>query len=221
MKLLIVLLVVLVVLLLVHCLWNRYSDIAVVMWYDDAIKDYADLTYNINKKYCDKHKIPLYKSDKICVEGRDPTWQKVCWLLHLMNTTSHEYFFWIDADAVFNQMDVPIDAYIKPGYDLMISIDLGRPNYVNAGVFIIKNTPETRRFIKLILESEATMCRDRYKTHFHEQDCMNHHLPTEPIKTYKYDLGTFQSFDPKNRKAFVTHLAGTSRDDRLKYFSSL
>jgi hypothetical protein len=138
-----------------------------------------------------------------------------------MNTTNHEYFFWIDADAVFNQFDVPIDAYIKPGYDLMISIDLGRTDYFNAGVFIIKNTPETRRFLKLILESDAKICTDHYNAGFFEQECLNHHIPTEAIKTYKYDLGTFQSFITNNRDSFVTHMAGTTSEDRVKYFSSL
>ena len=39
-------------------------NICVVMYYDDCIKNYAEINYNINKKYCEKYKFEIILSNK-------------------------------------------------------------------------------------------------------------------------------------------------------------
>ena len=37
--------------------------VGVVMFYDDAIKDYGDINYKINKLYCEKYQLDLNLKD--------------------------------------------------------------------------------------------------------------------------------------------------------------
>ena len=38
--------------------------VALIMFYDDAIKSYGDINYNINKLYCKKHNLEIIVSHK-------------------------------------------------------------------------------------------------------------------------------------------------------------
>lgn len=40
-------------------------EIGIFMWYDNNIKEYAEINYKINKIYCDKYGYTLIKSDII------------------------------------------------------------------------------------------------------------------------------------------------------------
>ena len=69
------------------------------MFYDDTIKNYGELTYEINKKYCEKYNLDIIVSNEKKYENRPPAWEKLPLLLeHISN---YDYVIWIDADAFF------------------------------------------------------------------------------------------------------------------------
>ena len=41
------------------------TRICLIMFYDFMVKEYGDIVYNINKKYCEKNKIDVYNSTTI------------------------------------------------------------------------------------------------------------------------------------------------------------
>jgi hypothetical protein len=121
------------------------------MWYDDAIKSYADYSYKINKMYCDKYGHTLIYSDKRLHIKRHAAWERLPMILdHLQN---YEYVMWIDSDAYFYYDSGDILEIIKKHseYDIIFSHS-GKPPYkltpINSGVFIVKNTEYSYQFIK-------------------------------------------------------------------------
>ena len=120
--------------------------IAVVMWYNDKIKKFADLNYRINKLYCDKYNIDIYKSDEVTYKNRKPTWEKIPLILKYL--TQYDYVMWVDADAFFLKDARDIRQLIRktPDKHFIFSEDISTnisPNIspnINAGVYIVKNT---------------------------------------------------------------------------------
>ena len=152
------------------------TDIAVCMWYDDGIKEYADLAKYINQRYCYLHGYDLILDDTIRLPNRDRTWEKIPFILNLLNTNTYKYIIWIDADACFN-LNNP-DKYILQNIikkykdkDLIFSADLTMK--INGGFFIIKNTYYSRKLLNNIINSNITKCK-LYKKTYHEQTCFNH-----------------------------------------------
>jgi len=39
-------------------------NVCVIMFYDDNIKSYCDINYNINKLYCEKHNLKIILSNE-------------------------------------------------------------------------------------------------------------------------------------------------------------
>ena len=124
--------------------------VAVCMFYDDAIQNYADITATINKAYCDKHGLTFIVSHEKTYTDRHAAYEKVP--LVLKHIESYDYVLWIDADAFF-YLNMPsivelIETY--PDKDFIFSQDIP-PNYhtmINTGVFIVKNSPYSIEFLK-------------------------------------------------------------------------
>ena len=74
-------------------------NIAVLMWYDDNIKSYADIFYKINTKYCEKHGYTIIKSSERTYTDRKATWAR--FPLVLEEIERYDSVMWIDADAFF------------------------------------------------------------------------------------------------------------------------
>ena len=82
------------------------NNIAVLMWYDDHVKNYGDNCYKINKVYCQKHGYDLIKSSDRFYKDRNPHWERFPLILDHIN--SYDYVVWIDADAFFYNISPPI-----------------------------------------------------------------------------------------------------------------
>jgi len=124
--------------------------VAVCMFYDDAIKNYGDITAAINKAYCDKHGLTFIVSHEKTYTDRHPSYEKIPLLLK--HIEAYDYVLWIDADAFF-YLNMPsivelIETY--PDKDFIFSQDIP-PNFhtmINAGIFIVKNSPYSIEFLK-------------------------------------------------------------------------
>jgi hypothetical protein len=124
--------------------------VAVCMFYDDAIKNYGDITAAINKAYCDKHGLTFIVSHETTYTDRHAAYEKVPLLLK--HIESYDYVLWIDADAFF-YLNMPsivdlIETY--PNKEFIFSQDIppNHHNMINTGVFIVKNSPYSIEVLK-------------------------------------------------------------------------
>jgi hypothetical protein len=118
-----------------------------VMWYDENIKEYADINFNINMIYCKKNNIELIRCDKKRYIDRNTTWERIPLILE--NIKNYDYVIWIDADAFFyingrNILDIINN---HPSYDFIFSKDINV--VINTGIFIVKNSEYSINFLKL------------------------------------------------------------------------
>jgi hypothetical protein len=51
--------------------------IGVLMYYDNAIREYGDITYKINKNYCNKYNLDLILSNEKMYNDRHPAWERL------------------------------------------------------------------------------------------------------------------------------------------------
>ena len=126
--------------------------VAILMWYDDHIKHYADNFYKINKLYCDKNGYDIFKSSYRvyrdrhynAIPAREPHYERFPLILKYIK--NYDYVVWIDADAYFYINAPPLEDLINeyPDKEILFSADscrMGSPS-INTGVFILKNTQQ-------------------------------------------------------------------------------
>lgn len=195
------------------------------MFYDDAIKEYGDINFKINKKYCEKYNIDLILSNFIKYKNRSPTWERLPLILQYIN--AYDYLIWIDADAFFYKDATNIIEIIQQNIDIpfIFSNDIGDKN-INAGFFIVKNNEYSIGFLK-----KWAFDKDLYlnnpKPHWQDQsvlismmdqnvlDINNNHI--------SYPYGVLQHFGYANEnflkndlKPFILHFAGRSFQKRVE-----
>lgn len=103
--------------------------------------------------------------------NKDAKWEKIYILQNLLKTNA-KYIFWIDGDTGFINCNKDVMDIISkyPNKDIIIS---GDHNFViNSGVFVIKNTEWTKKFIDdliYIKENEEIMNSIKKVTTLHDQ----------------------------------------------------
>ena len=229
------------VLLIPRQLINEHFDnkekIGIVMWYDDNIKEYADMTAEINTLYCKKYNIDFITSYEKTYTDRKPHWERLPLLLK--NLKKYDYLIWIDADAFFYK-DAPniIDIINKyKHFDFIFSKDICPPlaagstcETINTGIFIVKNTPYSLEFLKKWAYDKIIWNK---RSSNEDQDSLiyminsnilninndNHHIVL--------DFNVLQSFDliQSSDKPYIMHMAGQNKKYRIdtisKYLQSL
>ena len=148
---------------------NNNLKICVLMWYNDEIKNYADMCYKINSKYCKKYGYDIIKSSKVRLKNRKPHFERLPLILEIIQ--KYDYVIWIDADAHFYSDSPPIHTVINEYKDkeFIFSGDLDRGengiseedkelHVINSGFIILKNTEFVRDVV-----NEWTYSKDLYK----------------------------------------------------------
>lgn len=137
---------------------------------------YAVLSEEINKKYCDNFNIDYISETNPNIinekrDGRAFTWFKIPFLLDLLKTNEYEYVMYMDADAVFVRNDYNIIDTIdsNSSYDFICSGDFG-PDVINGGVLIFRNSEWSIKFLERVWDSANYISRGKYKLEvWHEQ----------------------------------------------------
>lgn len=215
---------------------NNKNKIAVCMWYDDGIKQYADIAKAINKKYCDLHGYDLIVKNERKLPNRQQQWECIPTVLDLVNENKYDYIVWIDADAVFRLNHTNfnlLDEYISDNEDkhFILSADVPGYDIINTGIFIVKSNDYTRSVLENIIHSECEEC-NKYNEFGHEQECMCHLYKTNlhdfNQNTAILPVGSLQSWHKANSNidkeyddSMVLHLAGVSSDKRYTIFKYL
>ena len=197
--------------------------VCILMWYDNKISNYADINFEINKKYCEKYNIPIFKCNQRRVPQRHPAWEKIPLILEYIN--NYDYVIWIDSDAHFyidssNIIDIINE---NKNYDIIFSADPGVA--INTGIYIVKNTNYTIEFLN--------------KWHYDEELYKNNTVPywwdngviLDMLKVNCLDIknhckiidyGILQHFHKNENftnKPLILHLAGRPAGER--YITSL
>ena len=134
------------------------------MWYDSGAKEYADINYQINHKYCLNNGLDLIVSaEERYTDGRAKHWEKLPMLLqyliegyrNFMNLemVHYDYVIWIDSDAHFYIDSPNITKLIKDNPDscFIFSDNIRNINIweINSGFFIVKNCPQSIEVLKM------------------------------------------------------------------------
>ena len=226
---------------------KQKAPVLIVMLYDDPIASYSVVSENVNRIYASRHGYDLMAVQHR-LSDRDPQWDKVRAIDILLNemaseTEGHEWFFWIDSDAVFAQHDVALRQILDgAGKDFVISDD--SPNkgrkaasadevYVNTGTFGVKRGEWAKAFMKKWWETPMGMENKR----FHEQDVIGHLyktnemglrqkmavLPYDAINSAFSELprhfsSVFPISEGRAGKKFVLHMMQSPADLRRRAF---
>lgn len=131
------------------------SKIFVAQFYTENVL-YGKFSEAINRSYCKKHGYTYVvetDTNKIrngC-EGRSYTWYKPKLINEILNESNPEYIIFLDADAIFVDHSQTIESFINEKYDIIFAEDIGgvgSHSAMNAGAFIIKNTPNVTEFLE-------------------------------------------------------------------------
>ena len=135
------------------------SKICIVMWYDNNVRGYADVCYQINKKYCQINGYDIIKDSVKRLSNRKPHYERI----PLINKILHKYDYvvWVDSDAHFYLDSAPIENIIEKysNKDFILSADQDRhvletlinisTDKINTGIFIVKNTNYSKRILNI------------------------------------------------------------------------
>jgi hypothetical protein len=194
--------------------------VCVLMFYDDAIKDYAEINHKINKKYCDKHNIDLIVSGEKKHTTRHPAWER--YPLILDNIRNYNYVIWIDADAFFYHDSNNITDIIYDNIDKNFIFSKDKTDNINTGVMIIKNTNYSIDFIN-ILAHDHELYNKNSMPEWWDQGVLNDMYEKNVLNIKEnsviLDFGVLQHFKEhdisKNKKPYILHGAGMSKDERI------
>lgn len=132
--------------------------IGVLMWFDQNIKGYANINYEINNIYCNKYGYTLIKSDVRRCPHRKPHWERIPLLLE--HFAEFDYLVWIDADAHFYTDSPPIKNVIDVHADKVFIFSGDKDAApvltceINSGFFIVKTCEESKKILKKWLTDE-------------------------------------------------------------------
>lgn len=205
--------------------YKKKSKIAVCMFYNDGIKDYADYSYKINKKYCDKYNLDLIVSkERKYTDKRSPAWEKVLLVLYLLKKNKYKYVIWIDADAFFYLDSSDIRTVIKENKtkDFIFSADGdGRNDIINSGIFIVKNSNYSKKLMEIWAYDKKVFKEGYVNNGWWEQNIINY-MYKNNIKNIRErsklePFNKLQHFEYNNsnkEKPFICHFAGKKKEIR-------
>jgi hypothetical protein len=191
------------------------------------IEDYAQHTFEINKRYCVRHGFNFCGFRAKLADNRPASWSKIPALKYTMDGGFNDasmrpvipdYVVWIDADAAIMNQDIRLDALIPDKAQCVFTEEL---DGINAGVFIMRNTP----FCKAILAAAWRL--EQYTLHPHWEQAAFRHLFMEEKTQFaanteiipKRYLNAFHPGDyvPGD---FIAHMPGETLGARTEFFKT-
>ena len=181
------------------------------MWYDDKIKEYADISRQINQRYCDTHGYDFIVSHENHFFDRHPAWERFPMIQSILDEGIYDYVVYIDADACFrHSCSRSLETIIAENADKHI-IFTGDPEYILCtGFLIFKNSQISADFIASVIDAEYS------KTMFYN-------TPGNNTALYAVINGIYLIFRPKVLSfpmVFYNHLRQKNIPIRLLFISN-
>jgi hypothetical protein len=131
----------------------------------DNYQDLADLTDAPKREYCERYgyKFFVLKETKYSpVMG----FNKIHFSLEILNENPDvEWLLFSECDATVTNLTIPMSDKINNDYHVILPVDV---NNINAGNFLVRNSPEGRAYLQMIIDHE-----ELYSTHeWAEQQAM-------------------------------------------------
>jgi hypothetical protein len=204
------------------------KKIAIVSMFitDSKVPHYANETKKILQNYCTKHGYDLYYFDDVIDKNYTMMWQKQNAVKKVMDLNIHDYVMWIDADIIIMNDNIPIENFIdlNKNKDIYLSKDIKTNDfwsfrwcvhhYMNAGIFILKNSVIGKQYLQEILDHYTSFNGYFKENFFHEQSIMQYLYFK---KYYPYALmiphtvlQTIYSQNIQKEGDFALHMAGDS-----------
>lgn len=126
------------------------QKIVVVQYWTENLS-YSKYTKAINEKYCNDNDYIYHvesNTNKILNEVGDRaiTWYKPKLINEVFELYNPDYILFLDADAIVCDDSYKIEYFIEKDINIICTEDYG-PSKINAGVFIMKNTNWTKKFL--------------------------------------------------------------------------
>jgi hypothetical protein len=168
-------------------------------------------------------------------------WRKIYKVLELL--PNYDYVVWLDSDTIITQ-NIPLEKYInKYNKDIIIGVDCwdqcSRINKINAGVFIIKNSELSFKFLKECVdihslkiakcEKDNKIVGSGWAGECYEQGVMNElllyndnyknnvYVDYDQEFIYNYSVNRPRNYE--NTNALIVHLCISSSNERENFFS--
>lgn len=188
------------------------------MFYDNEIKNYGEINYEINKRYCEKYNLQIILSNEKMYNDRHSAWERLPLLLD--NILKFDYLIWIDADAFFyNDANNIVDIiHENENVNFIFSNDIGNAN-INSGVFIVKSTQYSIDFLTKWAYDEELYNNNPYPNWWDQGvliHMFNNNILNIQENSIQHDYGVLQHFyeNDKLNKTYIFHLAGQNNTIR-------
>lgn len=204
------------------------NNILIITFDNRTNEDYIKLHNENLEKYCKKWNFD-YKFYNNCKENM--YWCKIHMVLDaLKNSNKYDYVIWMDSDTYIFNMDINLSNILNEyNSDIYIGLDNYKEyDMINAGVFIIKNSPVGRQYLEECISSLHPSCiksdgklKGKWAGVCYEQGIMNI-LIADKYKNYTTVLPNkfLLNFDKCYNNVFIMHLYGSSNNSRKKCFNS-
>lgn len=122
--------------------------IAVATHYAPNFKSVGEICDANREEYCNIHG---YSYERKFGELTHYCYDKYDFVYKLLVEDKYDYVWWTDADGLITNFSNRIEDYVKDKKDFIISEDV---NGINDGSFIVRNTDESIKFLKEILDNK-------------------------------------------------------------------
>ena len=111
---------------------------------------YKEVSVSNKKAYCEKHDYNFVLFSESLDEDRPAPWSKIKAMEEVLDSSS-DWAVWIDADAFIMNDEIKLNSIIDDEFDLIIAVD---GFTINSGVFLLKNTKNSKDFLKEVYEKD-------------------------------------------------------------------
>ena len=228
---------------------NRAPSMAILMWWNEAVADYANLTWNINRAYGCHHGIDVICSHRT-IDSRKEHWQRVRLMQRYLG--HYDYVVWCDADAAFNfrsrslrdfiGLDALPDAFLSGDFDASWNYEMTGEEArrlsdrdkvecnINSGVVLVRNSKAGSRLLDAWENSDhpndQTALRLVYHSYMQGARRDLGHVVKVPYGTlqrfpHERPVWSFKNATQEVHEPLVLHMAGTTIKQRVDFFTRL
>lgn len=162
--------------------------VLVLVLYAKNFQPLADVTLPNIKEYCKIHGYFCY-SMVFDEYTSDFGFHKISMMQKIFDRGQADIIWSLDLDCLITNMNVKVESFVDPDYDMFITKDI---NGLNAGSFIVKNTENSRGLLKEIMimqgseDNEQNAIERIYSTPAEWRDDKIKVLPHPSINSYLY-----------------------------------
>lgn len=142
-------------------------------------REFSKTTKKVLQEYCNRYGYNLCYFDKILDPNYYIVWQKILAVQKTLKNKKYDYVVWIDDDILITNFKYRIEDFISlTNKDIVMSRDLrgdhGYNQYINSGIFILKNNKTSRNFMKDVIDNYG-IYNGRFKNKYeYDQSVINY-----------------------------------------------